>query len=1001
MKQFVLPVVAFLTTLSFHSTVLGADPAPPEINSVVISGDQKNLRITPSPGAQAYQFYSATNAQGPFATDTNFVLRSYITGYSTNYTTNGPVTVTNLAYEYRRTNFPASSGFFRMSATPLSSNVVAAATVLNRLAYGPTPDDLQTYGNNPQAFINQQLDMGSFPPEAMNEYVVETTNAIPSDPATNWTYVSIRGTLNTTNLYLFMTAPGTVFVDDISLIEGTNGVANPNLLVNGDFESALTPPWVLSGGATGSYITNEVSHGGSASLRVSATIAGSTSGNNLRLPFITSLTNGTPVTLSYWYLPGPNSSKLKIQVGTGSQLISSAGGIPATPTWVYSQTTGAASNTSAIYLYLSGAGVAYVDDVVLVAGNNAGVGVNLLQNGGFESPLSGTWSNSTDFTNSTISTTIAHSGTSSLKMVATAAGAGANDSIAQTITPALVSGNTYTLSYWYLPAAPNITLTARLSGTNLTSTPDTVNGGIYRRLNTTRAQIGDYRAWFCNHAVNARAQLLEILSQFLENHFVTQYSKSRDFLAGKGYNSTDAGVLATDWEWREMKKWREALINPNTTFYDLLKISIESPAQIVYLDTVNSKGNGNNIANENYARELLELFTFGVDNGYDQSDIVLVSRAWTGWSVELMDPENANNPFAPASVTFYPNTNSTSKANTVGVWAFKYNAGNHGTNRGAIFPGRTVPARFGPPWAGTGYQLAIPARLTSDTNSIQDGYDVAAHLANLPFTSEYISIKLCRLFVHDGFPNPTTKTNLAEYAFYDYTNPNRSPEAELVRQCMLAWENSTPKGNLRAVLNVIFNSDLFRSHTANAQKIKTPLEFVASSVRALKSTNTAGIATAFTDGYSFASPLNRMGVMDLFDRGDPDGYPESAPGWISAGTLVERIRFVQALCNSGVGDDAGNHTCDPVALMKTKLPPGSDFNNAGLVADFFLSILYPAEGAANLALYRQAAIDYLNTDNNGTTVSLFSAQSNTGTTYDTRVRGMVAMLMAFQRFQEQ
>ncbi|MCC6821391.1 MAG: DUF1800 family protein, partial [Verrucomicrobia subdivision 3 bacterium] len=61
---------------------------------------------------------------------------------------------------------------------------------------------------------------------------------------------------------------------------------------------------------------------------------------------------------------------------------------------------------------------------------------------------------------------------------------------------------------------------------------------------------------------------------------------------------------------------------------------------------------------------------------------------------------------------------------------------------------------------------------------------------------------------------------------------------------MLAWENSSPKGNLRAVLSTIFTSDLFRSHTAAAQKIKTPFEFVASSLRALRSANPDGTATA-------------------------------------------------------------------------------------------------------------------------------------------------------------
>ncbi|HEX5219643.1 MAG TPA: DUF1800 family protein [Verrucomicrobiae bacterium] len=997
MKQLVALTVFAALTVPLSNTTCASEPPAPTIDGIVVSGAQKNLRVTPAPGAETYSFYSATNASGPFSLNTNFVLMPYVTGYSTNYTTNGAVTLTNLAYEWRNTNFTANSGFFRMSATHVSSNTTAGATVLNRLAYGPTPDELELYGNNPQAYIDQQLNFQGIP-DTLNGYAVEITNAIPSDPTTNWTLVQITGRLNTTNLYIYMTAPGGVFIDDIQLTD-TNG--GPNLLANGDFESGSVSPGVLSGGMTASYVTNGLAHSGSYCLRVQTAVAGSTSGNNLRIPIYTNsvtYSNNSPIRLSFWYLPGPNSQKLTMRNGTGTSLIGSAGGIPPTPGWVYAQTTGRASTTSAIYIYLSGAGTAYVDDMMLVAGTNAGVGINLLQNGDFEAPLSGTWSNATDFTNSTISTTVAHSGNSSLQVSATAGGAGANDAIIQAVSPALANNGTYTVSYWYAPVTPGVTLTVRLSGSGLTSTPDRDIAGLNRRLENRFAVIGDYRAWFCWNAVNSPRQLLEVLSQFWENHFVTQYSKSRDYLDNIGYDSTMAGILATDWERREMTRWRNAMLNPNCTFYDLLKISAESPSMIVYLDSVGSRGDGTRVANENYARELLELFCNGVDNGYDQNDIILMSRAWTGWSVELVDAENIDNPFAPASVTYYPNTNSTSKGNTIGVWTFNFKPGNHGTNRGPIFAGKTVPARFGPPWAGQSYQLNIPPRATGSTNGIQDGYDVINHLANLPFTQEYISVKLCRLFVHDDFPNPTTIADHPEYAFYDYTNPDRSPEAELVHQCMLAWENSTPKGNIRAVLSTIFNSDLFRSHTAHAQKVKTPLEFVASAVRALKSTGTNDAPTAFTDGFSFATPLGRMGGMNLFDRGDPDGYPETAPGWISAGTLVERIRFVQSFLNAGTGDDAGNHTCDPVGLLRKKLPSGS-WTDANAIANYFVSLLYPAEGAANLTLYRNAAVNFLNTADNGTTASAFSSQS--AGTQDTRVRGMVAMLMTFQRFQEQ
>jgi len=1046
-------VPALLLLIPGVTDLCGSDAPPPVIDQIKSTGSQTTLRFPMYPAAQAYTILSATNPGSPFALNTNCQLAPYITGYTviTNNTSNGPVviTVTNLAYEWRATNAPKPGEYYRVGITPLTSNAVLTAHVLNRLAYGQTPDELERVtAIGPQAFINEQLNMDGIP-ETMDNYTVLITNAVATDPTTNWTFISVTGTVASTTFYLFTTQPGEIHVDDIELrpyryfqnittnvVSGTNvyvtnrvfSYLSTNMLQNSDFESGYGPGrfWTNAGGHSASTtVTNGTAHAGSSCLRVvSITGASSTGSSYIRQGFAngyaTTNSNGDPINftyastdqviLNYWYLPSTNSNKLRLQLGSGVN--STPGGIPPAPRWVYATATGTANANSRLYLYLNGAGECYVDDIKLVAGTVPGAGPNLLQNGGFESGLTA-WVKSADFTNSTNSSTIAFSGSSSLRVIASNGGGGNNDSVQQNIAPALTSNQTYTVSYWYLPATPNRTVTVKLDGNALQSTPDSDAAGLFRRLSGFEQNgVSDYRAWFALHAVNSPRQLFEVLSQFWENHFVTQYGKTREYLNGFGYDGTMTDRHAADWEFREMLKWRNAMLNPQCTFQDLLRFSAESPAMIVYLDTVNSRGSGTLVANENYARELLELFCNGVDNGYDQNDIIRMSRAWTGWSVELVDVVNAGNPFAPASLTYVPGLNGSQTANKVGVWAFNFKSSNHGTNQGAIFAGKSVPARCGSPWTtkiyGTNvlipgrYDLVIPPTATGTTNGIQDGYRVIAHLADLPFTQEYLSVKLCRLFVHDDFPNPTTTAGTPEYAFYDYTNPDISPEAELVHECMLAWENSNPKGQIRAVLNTIFNSELFRTHAAAAQKVKTPLEYVASSVRALRSLNANGTYTASTDGFSFNTRLVNMGGMALFDRAEPDGYPEAGPPWISSGTLVERIRYVQALCNSGTGDDAGNHVCDPVTLLKKKLASGS-WNNTGAVADYFLGILYPGEGAGNLVLYRTAAVNYLNSDDagNSNAGTQFASLGNTTTTYDTRVRGMVSMLMTFQRFQEQ
>ncbi|MEY2409130.1 MAG: hypothetical protein QOF48_1800 [Verrucomicrobiota bacterium] len=927
-------------------------------------------------------------------------LRFNVGTVATNVTviSNAAVTKSFTGYRVSLSN-SFSAQFYSLQLTQMNTNALLVANVLNRIAYGPTPDELERVtAIGPQAYITEQLNMETVPETLDNipASSVETTNSVPPSALlkTNWINVTRAGTFSATNLYLYLTTPGEAWLDSIALYAGTgtNIDLTTNYIRNGGFESALSGPWTVSPNHAGSAIDSSVQCSGSSSLHmVVPTTGGTTLGSSIWQPVLTGMTNNQPCTLSYWYLPKTNSSIVTVRLSQNGIVTTPTNEPLATvPNWIYVTQKGVASTTK-LYIYLDDIGAAYIDDLKVVAGTNAGVGPNLMPEGDFEgASLPSNWTLNPNAANSALSRTAAHSGAGSLRAEFTAGGSTDGSAIVVTNLPLTLTSN-YTISYWYVPSTRG-DLTIRLSGNGISTAPDSTIAGSYRRLTTftEASSLSDLRAWFCNHAVLANRQLLETLSQFWENHFVTYHSKTVDFLDTYYDDFGLLDRLAANLEFREMSRWRTAMLNPQCTFQELLKISAESPAMIIYLDTAGSRGDLAQIANENYAREIMELFTMGVDNGYDQNDIVLMSRAWTGWTVRLVNYGQENNPFAAQSTTVRVGDGNTSISNLVGTWSFVFRSDRHGTNRGPIFPGKTVPARFGAPWAGTSYQLNIPGRPTGNTNGIQDGYDVVNHLANLPFTMEFISVKLCRLFVHDDF----------HHGVYDYTDPNRSPEAELVRQCMLAWTGSSPKGQLRPVLQTIFNSELFRSHGGSLQKVKTPFEFVASSLRALRSVNSDGTATAVMDGYSFKDPMSRMGAMGLFNRAEPDGYPEAGPPWVSAGTLAERLRFVQALLLAGTGDDAGSCSADPVALLKKKLA-AANWNNAAAIADYFVSILFPGEGRINLDQYRTAAVNFLNTGDDGLTSSVFTGLSNTGTTYDTRVRGMVAMLMTFQRFEEQ
>jgi len=149
--------------------------------------------------------------------------------------------------------------------------------------------------------------------------------------------------------------------------------------------------------------------------------------------------------------------------------------------WAYFTVSGTASS-SRLNIYLQGPGLAYLDDLKLVAGSVPETGLNLLTNGDFESPLAGSWNLGPDFTASGLVSNITHSGSSSLQVVALAPGnSSTGDGIYQDITPALAPGQTYTLSFWYLQTtnlnAP--ALTVELSGSGLSSgTLNTTVGGV-------------------------------------------------------------------------------------------------------------------------------------------------------------------------------------------------------------------------------------------------------------------------------------------------------------------------------------------------------------------------------------------------------------------------------------------------------------------------------------------------------------------------------------------
>ena len=162
-------------------------------------------------------------------------------------------------------------------------------------------------------------------------------------------------------------------------------------------------------------------------------------------------------------LPWPTSAN---GVGFSLQLMdarvdnSRASSWSAQSDWTYVSYTGTIQNNGTSFLiFLSAAGDVYLDDLVLVTNTVAEVGPNLLQNGDFESPLGAEWTPSGNHITSVRSTTVAHSGTGSLRVIGTGAG-GPTASVKQTIA-LLPATMPCTLSFWYLPSVNGSSITLR------------------------------------------------------------------------------------------------------------------------------------------------------------------------------------------------------------------------------------------------------------------------------------------------------------------------------------------------------------------------------------------------------------------------------------------------------------------------------------------------------------------------------------------------------------
>ena len=251
---------------------------------------------------------------------------------------------------------------------------------------------------------------------------------------------------------------------------------------------------------------------------------------------------------------------------------------------------------------------------------------------------------------------------------------------------------------------------------NYDSVPDNVDSliGTSGYLSTTsngpfspNTVINDARQRWIFRMVHTNRPLQEKITLFCHNHFATAYSKvagSTSAVDGTRYMAAKPSEDAANVRGQVEMLRDNALGN----FRDLLMNIAKDTAMLYWLD---GRTNPKAKPQENFAREIMELFTVGVGN-YTEPDVYAGARVFTGWN--LARSANA-------------------------VQQFSYVAGQHDTD----------PKTFSFPLYANGGKT-IGARAASA--GIQDGEDFINGLAGNPLTGRYLAGKLWKFFVSEFRP---------------------------------------------------------------------------------------------------------------------------------------------------------------------------------------------------------------------------------------------------------
>ena len=260
-------------------------------------------------------------------------------------------------------------------------------------------------------------------------------------------------------------------------------------------------------------------------------------------------------------------------------------------------------------------------------------------------------------------------------------------------------------------------------------------------------------------------------------------------------------------------------------FNTLLLQMAKDPAMIIWLD---NQQNHKDAINENFGRELLELFSMGVGH-YSEDDVKECARAFTGWTIgnaeymEVRSMRDSDWPYGRIS------------------WHYEFDANDH-DNAEKEFLGRK--GNF-------------------------NGQDIIDIICEEESTARFIARHLYHFFVADEPPVPQ----------WPYQAP-RDPEA--IDQLVKAYFESNY--DIKEMTRFLFNSEFFKSKDCWYEKVKSPAELVTGVMRLTEAVD--------RPEYEYPAKEQRMQFMGqtLMNPPSVEGW-DGGTMWIDTGALVERMNF--------------------------------------------------------------------------------------------------------------